>query len=82
MTRDEEHARSEGKVAYWCDHRDQHLGSRSKCPYTVPHKVRAWNDGYHEEATRMNPTVQLDAEAEQRRLEMVAALQAWLERNK
>jgi ribosome assembly protein YihI (activator of Der GTPase) len=82
MTHDEEHAYSEGKLAAWKDHRDQHTGSRARCPYTVLDRVRAWNQGYHDQSTALNPTVQLDAESEKRRLEMVAALQGWLERNK
>lgn len=82
MTRDEHAAHSEGKFAAWKDHRDQHLGSRAKCPYTVLDRVRAWHQGYAEQQATLNPTVQLDAEAEQRRLEFVAACQDWLARNK
>jgi ribosome assembly protein YihI (activator of Der GTPase) len=81
MTRDEEHAYNEGKLAAWKDHRDQHLGSRAKCPFVVADRVRAWQQGYHDQATALNPTVQLDAEAEQRRIEFVAACQDWLARN-
>ena len=82
MTRDERHAYDEGKFAAWKDHRDQHLGARARCPYVVADRVRAWNAGYQEQTATLNPTVKLDAEAEQRRLEMVAALQGWLARNK
>jgi hypothetical protein len=82
MTRDEESAYSEGKLAAWKDHRDQHTGARARCPYTVLDRVRAWNRGYHDQQTSLNPTVDLDAESEQRRLDFVAGIQAWLDRNK
>lgn len=82
MTRDEEYAYSEGKLAAWKDHRDQHLGSRAKCPFTVADRVRAWNAGYHAQATEFQPKAVLDAESEQARLNMVDALQGWLARNK
>lgn len=82
MTRDEESAYSEGKLAAWKDHRDQHTGARARCPYVVLDRVRAWQQGYHDQATALNPTIQLDAEAEERRAKCAAALQAWIDRNK
>lgn len=81
MSRDEEYAYNEGKLAAWKDHRDQHLGSRAKCPFIVADRVRAWNQGYQDQATTLNPKVELDAEAEQLRANFVAGIQAWLERN-
>jgi len=82
MTRDEESAYTEGKLAAWKDYRDQHTGARARCPYVVADRVRAWQKGYSDQTTALNPTVQLDAEAEERRAEFVAACQDWLARNK
>ena len=81
MTRDEQHAYDEGKFAAWKDYRDQASGSRARCPFVVADRVRAWNQGYQDQTATLNPTVQLDAEAEQRRAEFVAACQDWLARN-
>jgi hypothetical protein len=82
MTRDEQSAYHEGKLAAWKDHRDQHTGARARCPYVVADRVRAWNQGYQEQHATLNPTAHLDAEAEQRRQNFVAALQDWLARNR
>ena len=82
MTRDEQHAYNEGKFARFKDERDKASGAISRCPYTVPDRVRAWHKGYQDQSLEFQPKVELDAESEQRRVEFVAAMQDWLARNK
>lgn len=82
MTSDEQEAFHKGKFAAWKDHRDQASGARSRCPYIVADRARAWRQGYDDQMATLNPTVQLDAESEQLRAKFVADLQAWLDRNK
>lgn len=80
MTRDEQAAHDAGKLARLMDERQQASGSFSRCPYRAGPRVRAWKQGYQEQAMAARPEIPPDAE--ERKAKFVSAIDEWLARQK